>query len=856
MTKHSTFYIACFICIFVTLLTAKAQVNPFAEQLQTKLDTYHEKCYKEKAYLLTDRYVYKPGEDLWFKGFIIAFPTEIDKIKSEDFFIRLINSHGEEVVFRRYPLSGCEAKGRISIPKSCIPGKYWLIAYSGWMRNGCPEEAFRKEILISKYFERRFQVDIGFDETIYFPGDTLNAVISVTDPSGKPLAATPFDYDIGTLDKKDTKGNGITDNQGKARIKTILPDLNKTLLLAIQIRNKKYSGKSTQTIPMAVKEPEITFYPEGGNLIAGITNNIVIKAVDANQQPCVVLGHIMNSRGKVLQPIHTSESGYADFEFVPPSDSCFLKITFPEGIDRKIPLPLALQTGFTVHYLKSNSDSAYFKITGTDSVKTKLPFAVVMNRNIMQTGYTEVNQSSIVGFSLMQVPKGILQFTLFSPQNQVLAERSVYVDGNEPGINVKMDRQVFHTRERISLILEYPEHLNDSKLAMSVSLKNLSSNSKSVAFENFIHSDPYATNDLLSKDALMNDQMIASDYKSIQWNEVLSDSCLKLGSVQNSLSGIVYDKKNNIAQHAKVRITHFPNFRLFETQSDENGQFGVDFGSDIIDFKFLNTEAYDAMGKVNLNAKIDYSYPARISEMLVNQSEENSIRQRMQDLLAYDEPDLVYVLRFGPGKFRKSQKDMKKKYDPYQYSNYTNVLSIIQDMQPFKLKNNRIVFLTNDRNRQDTSSLREEALIVVNGTVKGVDTSSLKDLVPSDITNIKISHSLMDVHKYTPMNFNGVIEITTIQGMYKYRQAEVQTGQQGILNTEKAFYSPDYAVESSYTADNRKTLYWNPDLEILQDKRMLITFYSSDVKGLYYGHIAGLDPSGNPVEAEFTFRVE
>ncbi len=68
-------------------------------------------------------------------------------------------------------------------------------------------------------------------------------------------------------------------------------------------------------------------------------------------------------------------------------------------------------------------------------------------------------------------------------------------------------------------------------------------------------------------------------------------------SDRTDLTGTVIDKKENPAQHAKVRVTHLPNFRFYETQSDENGYFQVFFGSDVIDFNYLKIDAYDATGK-------------------------------------------------------------------------------------------------------------------------------------------------------------------------------------------------------------------------------------------------------------------
>ena len=131
----------------------------------------------------------------------------------------------------------------------------------------------------------------------------------------------------------------------------------------------------------------------------------------------------------------------------------------------------------------------------------------------------------------------------------------------------------------------------------------------------------------------------------------------------------------------------------------------------------------------------------------------------------------------------------------------------------------------------------------------------LSSLIPSDITNINISQSLLDIHKYTPLNFGGVIEITTIQGMYRYRQPQFQIGT-NILNAGREFYLPDYSIESSASSDNRKTLYWSPKITMNKGNVVLISFYTSDIKGVFHGHLTGTDMDGNPVERHFQFRVE
>jgi len=151
--------------------------------------------------------------------------------------------------------------------------------------------------------------------------------------------------------------------------------------------------------------------------------------------------------------------------------------------------------------------------------------------------------------------------------------------------------------------------------------------------------------------------------------------------------------------------------------------------------------------------------------------------------------------------------------------------------------------------------LQEGVIIVINGALKGTNAEVLKNLLPSDITNINISTSLIDVHRYTPINFQGVMELTTIQGMYRYRQPAVQLGMD-VLNTSREFHFPNYTLESPTSADNRKTLYWNPSLTIRNGQPALITFYTSDVKGVYTGIIEGMNAAGKPLKASFSIIVE
>jgi len=831
--------------------------DSFIEHLKARLKQYNNDYLVERTYLITDRFVYKPGEDLWFKGFVASSGENRSEQNSEDFFIKLLNSKGEEIISRRYPLLRNQTTGRLLIPRTSIPGRYWLVAYTGWMKNQCSWEAFRKEILISKYFDKRFQVEVLYDKPFYSAGDSLKANIRILDPTGKPIPKINFEYVIGSFKRQEIKGTGETDTWGLSKISCKIPDLEEILMLTIEIRSRKLSGDFTLIIPAVTTKPDISFFPEGGKLVKGLTSHVAFRATSAFGQPASISGEIIDSKGNKLQSVKASAKGIGIFEYLPQEDTCYLKITQPSGISQKLPLPVADDSGWVIHCDEQDSDSVKLSISSSDDKSSNTSFWVAsMEHEIIWSDIIYFNKSARVNIPVGNLRKGILQVSVFNQGHDLVAERLIKIQNPSAQLVVKTDHKIYHSRQRVNLSLEFSGKNNGIDLAMLVSLRNLSSNPLTTSLNDATNVIPCdSSKDFKFKPDLMTDlDLLTTNYRTIYWNDVLMSSPMsKTYKRQDGITGKVFDKKDNLSQNAKVRVMHIPNYRSYETQTDETGTFHVVFGSDIIDFNYLNVDAYDALGKVNLTASIDQDYAEKLRSGIIGEGE-NHDWQKVIDVVSYGDPELIYALRYGPGKFRKSIPETKKKYDPNQYAGYTNVLDIIQDIKPYRLINNTIVFAWEEENNRG-AMVQEGAIIVINGKLKGYNVDILKSLLPSDITNINISASLLDVHKYSPMNFPGVIEITTIQGMYKYRQPTVQLGMD-ILKTNRVFYSPDYSVESTNSSDNRKTLYWDPQFSLQSGQSAQVSFYTSDLKGIYYGLVEGVDEAGSPVRAEFSFVVE
>ncbi|MDX9812820.1 MAG: hypothetical protein RBU28_10555, partial [Bacteroidales bacterium] len=99
-----------------------------------------------KVYLHTDRTWYFPGDDIWFKAYLIdAFYNRLSGI-SRNLHVELISPSGEIIEGKTISLENGLGKGDFRLSGSLSAGKYRIRAYTNYMRNFSGELFFNKEI--------------------------------------------------------------------------------------------------------------------------------------------------------------------------------------------------------------------------------------------------------------------------------------------------------------------------------------------------------------------------------------------------------------------------------------------------------------------------------------------------------------------------------------------------------------------------------------------------------------------------------------------------------------------------------------------------------------------------------------
>ncbi len=89
----------------------------------------------EKVYLHSDRDSYYPGDDIWFKAYLVGASYNLPTSHSGNLQVELISPSLEIIDSRMVKLTGGLGNGDFHLPDSLSSGIYNLRAYTNYMRN-------------------------------------------------------------------------------------------------------------------------------------------------------------------------------------------------------------------------------------------------------------------------------------------------------------------------------------------------------------------------------------------------------------------------------------------------------------------------------------------------------------------------------------------------------------------------------------------------------------------------------------------------------------------------------------------------------------------------------------------------
>ncbi len=331
------------------------------------------------THLATDRPLYRPGETVRFRSltlerfslkpaqekfhlrFRIVGPNNAE-LYNQEVVSRLADPDGKPIKGPRSEELFCLGAGEFTLPATLANGQYTLFVTE-------VNERFNEEKRTFQVKPRptaggpRFNKDVQFHRNSYGAGDQVKMHVRVIPVEGvPPLKSMSVKVSARVVvDGAEVLSKTCAlDAEGRGTLECTLPkQLQKgTGTVVLECSEGGVKETMVRDIPLVVRDLQVDFYAEGGDLIAGASNRVYFQARTPANKAAAFTGRIVDELDQEVARVQTVSDdkepgvnqGLGAFIFTPTLEKNYrLRIDSPVGIERTIPLPKVKAQGVVLY---------------------------------------------------------------------------------------------------------------------------------------------------------------------------------------------------------------------------------------------------------------------------------------------------------------------------------------------------------------------------------------------------------------------------------------------------------------------------------------------------------------------------
>ena len=257
--------------------------------------------------------------------------------------------------------------------------------------------------------------------------------------------------------------------------------------------------------PSMEKRPEETreklslrFFPEGGQLVEGVTSQVAFKAESKNEGNIQLSGTLYTKEGQEITSFETLHDGMGAFEYTPSALPAIAKVNF-QGKQYEFTLPKALPSGYI---LKVDNNAGAISVTVSCNAATPQDTLAVFishqgRPHAYQLIHCQANEPQQFTVLSRKLPAGVLQISLLNRAGNTLCDRFVFASPRAPlQISPKGLKEIYAPYAPIRCELQLNNAIGEPMPGkLSVSIRD-AVRSDYMEYDNNIFTDLLLTSDL------------------------------------------------------------------------------------------------------------------------------------------------------------------------------------------------------------------------------------------------------------------------------------------------------------------------------------------------------------------------
>jgi hypothetical protein len=670
----------------------------------------------------------------------------------------------------------------------------------------------------------------------------------------------------------------------------------------INIWNPERLDATLDTAPAHPDEELLLhFFPEGGNLVAGLPNRVAFKAEckGATQE---VEGKILDESGATVSTFTSVHKGMGAFMLAPkPNARYFATLTGKAGNTLRVELPAAQPEGIALFADNASKETIKVKLLRAASTSPENGFVLIaQSRGVVQFSAKGefTHNAAIIHIPKAQLPDGIVQITVFDQNAMPRAERLVFINNQQQlTFTVRPDKESYAPREEVKL------HINaltpkgePAATRFSVAVVDAGQVLKPDAGPSTLLTSLLLQSDLQGEvedptfyfgqhptaATALDNLMMTQGWRRFTWQDLLQekypaiDHLIEQGFIISGTVTHMHNKKpvkgGKVTLMVKEKLP-----QLYMSEISPNGKFAF---PDLIITDTAGIMVQAETGKGNRLVSIDLDKRDRVAphhspmlKYLPERSKETehivkTTRERFAIDRAFALQENTLLLKEVVVRAKTPEQEAEEMRAMYGYARkilkvdeipgMEANMDIIQALQG-RVTGLRVTQLDLSFGGTSTGTSSRGAPVLILVDHMPVDVNIARTISPKDVKYVDIFRDANEVLPFGPQGANGVIAIYLKRGAGAIRPADgVLAYQLAGYTGSREFYSPQYKTKEPehIKPDKRATLYWNPQGNTNSQGEAALSFYNSDTKTPVRVIIEGISPDGRIGYSEFTYTVK
>lgn len=208
----------------------------------------------------------------------------------------------------------------------------------------------------------------------------------------------------------------------------------------------------------------LSFFPEGGSLVDGVTAKVAFKATDTKGMPADVKGELLED-GRKIAGLESLHDGMGMFMILPHRGSRYTAV-LDDGTEYEF--PVIEPSGLSLHLRRQTDEFLEFHLS---QQKGAAPQRIHLEGRMRGVKYCMaegiLNETLKVKIPVREFPlQGIAEFTLYDERGLPVAERLAYLNPKRKlNIEIKTDKDRYATREKGKVLVRVSDENGNPVMA-------------------------------------------------------------------------------------------------------------------------------------------------------------------------------------------------------------------------------------------------------------------------------------------------------------------------------------------------------------------------------------------------------